>query len=442
MADQREYELDQEGEDSPKSGVSQYVVPQRSGDVHLPLPRSAERSDASHERPSRRNLVPSAIVVLMVVGLGVALRLAGHPARAGLVFALLALAVVVFVAEAQVAMSRYLRPWKRDVLTEEERQALARDDDSEAAERARLTLRVGTILGRDEAHQLVGGRAHLLTEDEKDAIDANRTAEAAATLDWMWPLPEPEVVVLDTDDGAKLVGHVVRSDDPGHRWAILAHDYAGHWTEMLVHARRYSQEGYSLLIPEMRAHHESGGQLVGMGLLDSQDLVAWSRWIVRHEDEGARMVMHGHGMGATAVCLAAGEMGLPSGVLAAVSDSACSDVWNAFIRTIRAIYLPAHPSVDLMRLSLRMRRGGYDIAHIDVTEAVSHARVPMLFIQGEKDQLVPPYMGKLIFDAASGSAAMSNKRLAMFPAAGHCEACLADPTRYYRLLFHFLGERC
>ena len=104
--------------------------------------------------------------------------------------------------------------------------------------------------------------------------------------------------------------------------------------------------------------------------------------------------------------------------------------------------LPAHLVLDVARLVLKLSPGGYDVASCDPAAAVVHAQVPMLYLQGEEDLVVPAYMGKRLYDATSGSAAGENKRLCMFRHAGHNSACFADPARYYHEVFAFVEPRC
>lgn len=89
--------------------------------------------------------------------------------------------------------------------------------------------------------------------------------------------------------------------------------------------------------------------------------------------------------------------------------------------------LPVHPTLDLVRLNLRVRRGGYDIARGDVVAATRRSRIPMAFVHGEADALVPAGMASELFDACPAA----DKRLLVAPGAGHCQAMLSDPDAYW-----------
>ncbi|MGN0286368.1 MAG: alpha/beta hydrolase [Atopobiaceae bacterium] len=365
---------------------------------------------------------------------------------AGVVLSLLWLrvaAIVVLVLAFAVGfrvMHELLRRFNRSELSKSEHNALADAPASNKAKRATNVVLLGSFLAR-RAHELPFGAYSILSAHEQAVIDQNRKNEAKLTASWRQTAGDLDVVTIEGSDKARLVGHVLACAPDSHRWVILAHDYHGHWNNMMLYARSYAERGFNLLIPEMRAHGLSEGRLIGLGWLDRLDLIAWCRWIVSQKDEGARIVLHGHSMGGVAACLAACDKLLPSGVQAAIVDCPYSDAWNMLLRALRGSHLPTHPTAEMVRLLLKLTPGGYDLANASAVEAVEHAQVPTLIIHGEKDNIVPAYMSKKIYDHVSGSASGENRCLRMFAHAGHCQAVLSDPKTYYHEVFSFLKPR-
>lgn len=410
----------------------------RWGDVVLPGP--VDRAGRGDRAPSWRPLVIYAVAcgVICLVGL---LTLGFTWAWFFLVVALVALSLVL-MGLSTALLTRFVARWDTGLLTPEEREAYDADDDSPLCLQARRVLRVGPVLGRPPTEQPTFRAGESLEERVTAVTDGNRREEAALTSAWLAAQHDVEHAETETPDGVMLAARVIHVDRGSSRWVILVHGYRGHWTEMLLYARHYAREGFNILIPELRGHHESGGRYIGLGWLDRLDLVSWARWIVHNQDEGARIVLHGRSVGGAAVCMAAGEKGLPSGVVAAVDDSCYSDVWNVALRELRELHVPAHPTLEFARLGFLLVPGGYDIAKASPAEAVTHAQVPILYLQGEADAFVPPYMGKRLYDVTSGSALGENHRLCMFPHAGHCGSCLVDPRRYWHEVFAFVRKRC
>ena len=143
-------------------------------------------------------------------------------------------------------------------------------------------------------------------------------------------------------------------------------------------------------------------------------------------------------MGGAAVVAAADLEDLPSQVKAIVADAAYTDVWNVMLPILKAEGAPCHPTLDMASLVFRNLKGGVNLLAVRPIMAAKHARVPLLFMHGDKDVFVPPYMA-LDFDAEAGDAAAGEHHLFVnFPHAGHVQSSLSDPARYYDSLFGFV----
>ncbi len=285
-----------------------------------------------------------------------------------------------------------------------------------------------------------------LFEQEREKIEWNRAEEADRTWRWLQALPcGVERVETTSDDGTRLVGRAIACRPDSERWLVFAHGYADNWRAGLTYARRYAEMGFNLLLVDLRAHGESGGAWVGAGWLDRRDVVAWCRWVVSRAGEGARVTLAGISMGAASVLMACGEEDLPGQVRACVADSAYDDFWNTAVGVVSSGSLgtppmPAHPVIDLARLSLRLRRGGYDVVSARPVDAIARSAAPVLLVQGEDDKVVPTYMTDALAAAAGGAAAGEGHEVVKIPSAGHCCAVFADPERYWEAVGAFLGR--
>ena len=289
--------------------------------------------------------------------------------------------------------------------------------------------------------KVVDGSAALVGPQ---ASQANRAEQSALTSEWYQTAREAfEDVSITSEDGIRLVGHLLTSPSESNQWLIYAHGLGGGWKNGLGIARHFSQRGYGVLMIEMRAQGESGGTIMGAGHLERRDLVEWCQQLVSRAGEDCRITLMGSSMGASAAIEASAEKDLPQQVKAIVSDSAYADFWNEAIFAMGSMgaqgkALPAHPLLDLARLMFRGRKGGYDIADASAVAAIAHSRVPVLLIHAEDDQLVPPFNAERLAKAAGGDAAGDGHALLKIPSAGHCCAAMADPELYYQTVFGFL----
>ena len=310
----------------------------------------------------------------------------------------------------------------------------ARTPEEERREHA-IDKAVGFGLTRAAAEGGIG--ANDLDADEINNLRTNVLEERANTYEWLKAAGEFEEVGLTARDGVRLAAHRLAGNPQTGDWAILCHGYAGTWGSMLQYARHFAQAGYNLLIPDMRAHGNSGGRYIGLGVLDKHDVADWASWLVEQGEAAPcnRIVLFGHSMGAASVCLAAGEGELPREVCAVVADCGFDSSWCAMAHKLKGAGLPVHPTLDLVRLNLMARRGGYDIAAGDVLEALKSTDLPVLVAHGLKDSMDPPHTAGLLYDAAAGE-----KELLVVPGAAHCQSSLAAPELYWSTVLGFIGR--
>ncbi|MGI6754989.1 MAG: alpha/beta hydrolase [Atopobiaceae bacterium] len=406
--------------------------------VHRPKKASEHRND---EAPHRRYVVGFLAFEAILCIQSVRGLLAGNHTQSYFLLACAAVLVLVAFVVGRVFMSTVIHSSGKAHLSASEKKALHADPGGALAQQAERVLRYGTHLGRPAQEQRGAKLEHAGDEETLKLIETARVQELGQTSEWLEGIVAPRIETITAQDQAILTAHVFECALDSNRWAVLVHGYGGSWTDTMLYARHYASYGFNLLIPEMRAHGASGGSRPGLGWLDRTDLVDWCRWIATFEDEGARIVLHGQGLGATAVCVAASEKTLPSGVVACVADSPYSDAWNASARILRTRGLPPHPVLDVIRVIFKILPGGFDLTRASARDAVVHAQVPLLLFAGERDCYALPHLVKSIYDSASGGAAQDNKRLRMFPRAGHVEAALVDPQTYYHELMDFLKMR-
>ena len=95
--------------------------------------------------------------------------------------------------------------------------------------------------------------------------------------------------------------------------------------------------------------------------------------------------------------------------------------------------LPAFPAMNLQNWRCE-KVAGFNLHDAAPIDAVRHARVPILFIHGTKDTLVPPNMAEQLYAAANAP----KKELLMIPGAVHAAASQADQQTYFRTIRKFV----
>lgn len=245
--------------------------------------------------------------------------------------------------------------------------------------------------------------------------------------EWMNNHPKREDIFLTSEDGLQLHANFIpQENEECHRYAICVHGYGDSAEGVGLFARQYYEAyGMHVLLPDLRGHGASEGNVVGMGLPDSGDLQRWIRWIV-HQDRDAEIVMHGVSMGAAAILQATGKR-LPSQVKAVVSDSAYTSAQDElrFQYNQKKHLIPTGLMMFFLRIVCRLR-AKFDFFQASPVRAVEDSVTPTLFIHGEDDEVVPPSMMPRLFEAAG-----CKKEFLWIGGAGHIGAVIEDPDTYW-----------
>lgn len=242
-----------------------------------------------------------------------------------------------------------------------------------------------------------------------------------------------EDVSITSDDGLKLKAYYYPSDEDNHLYLILVHGYTGQGKYMRDYAPYYAEKGYSVLIPDLRAHGNSEGSYIGMGWPDRKDMLQWINYIIE-KDSQAKIVLHGVSMGGATVMMTSGE-DLPDNVIAIVEDCGYTSVWDVFSDELKYLFnLPEFPFLHTASVISRIR-AGYSFKEASAILKVQNARVPIIFIHGSEDNFVHTDMVYELYDACP-----TEKDLYVAEGAGHGQAMYIDPDEYFNRVFTFLEK--
>lgn len=243
-----------------------------------------------------------------------------------------------------------------------------------------------------------------------------------------------EKISAVTDDGYTLIASRFMQPEHSDKWALVLHGYTGWKEEMYPFAAWYYQQGYNVIVPDLRCQGESEGDFIGMGYTDSFDCRLWLDQILS-EDPNAQIVLHGQSMGAATALMMSGMEDLPSNVKAVIADSSYTTGYAMFGEKMQEwFHLPPFPLEDTACLMLLLR-GGYDLRKASPVNAVTHSKTPTLFIHGTEDEMIPVRMTYELYEAAS-----CKKELMLIEGAGHAQAQDAAPAGYFTAIGDFCRE--
>ncbi|WP_106061156.1 alpha/beta hydrolase [Clostridium vincentii] len=234
-------------------------------------------------------------------------------------------------------------------------------------------------------------------------------------------------------DGLKLHGYEINNTVETKVWVVTVHGYMIQGKDMSDYAKEFYGMGYNVLIPDLRGHGKSEGDYIGMGWDDKEDILSWINYIIE-KDSNAKIVLHGVSMGAGAVMMTSGEE-LPNNVKAIVEDCGYTSAWDEFSYQLESLFgYPKFPILNMASLVTRVR-AGYWLGDASAIDQVAKAKVPMLFIHGDKDEFVPYYMLDEVYNAAN-----CEKEKVTIEGATHAEASTTNPELYWTSIENFINK--
>jgi hypothetical protein len=226
------------------------------------------------------------------------------------------------------------------------------------------------------AFALVGlylGVAGLLYAYQRDFLyfpDIRRPVATPANL------PTFKEVELVTADGLRLLAWYV-PPPKGRPVLLYFHGNGGHVGYRWSRLSRFAASGFGVLMPEYRGYGGNEGQPSEVGFF--ADAAVAMAFLDKEGIPPDRIVVYGESLGTGVATRVASERQLAALVLEAPYTS---------ITAMAAAQFPFLP-VSLM---LKDR--------FDSLSRITRVRAPILIMQGERDQIVPPTLGRALFTAA------------------------------------------
>lgn len=265
--------------------------------------------------------------------------------------------------------------------------------------------------------------------------EAEATSGQVLDSDVTWLLNDSNYTdeYITSSDKLKLHSYKVTNQNNSNKWVIAVHGYTSEGINMSTYAKHYYDNGYNVLIPDLRAHGLSEGNYIGMGWDDRLDIISWINYIL-NENPNAEIILHGVSMGAATVLMTSGEE-IPSNVKAIVADCGYTSVWDEFAYQLDDLFsLPEFPILNVSSMVAKIR-AGYFLGEASSLKQVKNSKTPILYIHGDKDDFVPYYMMEELYNATS-----SEKEMLTIKGAEHAKASEVDPETYWNTVNNFINK--
>lgn len=191
--------------------------------------------------------------------------------------------------------------------------------------------------------------------------------------------------------------------------------------------------GMNILVPEQRAHGQSGGKFITFGAKESTDMQCWIRFHNRTLSCGP-VILYGISMGASTMLYLA-DRKLPGNVKGIIADCGFTSPARILSQVYRAVlHIPPLLSVWAAGL-FAWTLAGFSIWKYDTRRTLAATRLPVLMIHGQADSFVPCEMTLQGYAACTGE-----KALLLVKDAEHGLSFVYDGLRYTSMVIDFLKE--
>ena len=231
---------------------------------------------------------------------------------------------------------------------------------------------------------------------------------------------------IRSDRGDLLKGYYYPCGSEGKKIAFLIHGYRSEHIETAgLYYDYYKSRGIDVFCCDHTAAGESGGRFIGFDVFETQDCLKWLKVLQKKFGEDVQIILHGFSMGAATVLQMSGSC--PDNVKFIVEDSGFVNAKASLDHQVGLMYQPLR--------AINRAVAGYDLDDSDVQASLARATVPILFVHGQDDKLVPFENGPALYGMYRG------EKDCFFPEnTRHIESMYTSPEEYGKKLDEFMEK--
>ena len=239
-----------------------------------------------------------------------------------------------------------------------------------------------------------------------------------------------------SDRGEGLVGYLMKAKEPSDIYVFGAHGYRSYGKkEFCGFAQYYLSRGINIFFPDHIASGESDGTHCTFGYYEKEDCMKWLEYMRNQFGKDIKIILHGVSMGSATVCMMSGKDDLPENVKFTVADCGFTTAKALFKFKMDELGIPDIGLLRGVNLANKLNHG-FDFRDIAPVESVAKAKVPMLFVHGKDDNLVPSFMAQELYESCGSE----YKDILIVEGADHAQAHVNGKEEYEHKLDEFFEK--
>lgn len=201
-------------------------------------------------------------------------------------------------------------------------------------------------------------------------------------------------IIIDSEDNYKLAGYIVKCENP-IGCIILSHGISCSHATMLWNVELLKRNDYDVLLIDQRGYGNSSKTISTYGFKETKDMILWIKYLKSLNYN--RVGILGHSMGAAIALLTCNELCKPDFI---ISESAFSNLKELVKFQIRTKKLPVTILIFIVNIICKLFNG-FSLGEIDTLGAIRNTKIPILFIHGTNDSVIPSYMSKAMAEVTN-----------------------------------------
>ena len=294
-----------------------------------------------------------------------------------------------------------------------------------------LLLIVLTIISNHFVNKLLIKTNKKLFERKESTKEESEEKKRIKEERRIWFESSQKDVYTISNDNLKLHAHLINNNS--NVYVIIVHPYEARGSYMKYFIEKFYNMGFNILAIDLRTHGESEGKIYSLGYLERLDVLAWIKYI-NDNYNNVQIILYGISMGANAVMMCCNEDNT-NNVKAIIEDAGFTNAYEQLKRRLDMAYKFSFlPIVEATSLMSKIRLG-FSFEDIDVKKRVAMSKIPILFIHGDKDELVDYNMVNKLYDACS-----SEKEKLIIKDGHHISAVFSNEDLYWNTIKNFISK--
>lgn len=240
-------------------------------------------------------------------------------------------------------------------------------------------------------------------------------------------------ITIRSYDGLKLHGSYYPGET-AKRIVICVHGYRARGEDNFCGEFSWLHKECDLLLIDQRACGKSEGKHITFGAKEKRDLKNWIDYVAANNPDDLPVYLYGVSMGASTV-MNVTEAALPKCVAGVIADCGYSSMKEIIASCgWRGMHIPPFPFVSFVNFFCRWL-ALFDMKESNSKKALSHSKLPVIFIHGTADDFVLPENSLRNY-----AACRSEKEMIWIDGAGHGCAHHKSPQKYEKAVDNFFAR--